>query len=530
MTMQIVEKSGEGLSRVYGVTVPVQDLTERLEARIAEISPQLNIKGFRPGKVPAAHVRRLYGKGLMQEIVEQAFTEGQKQALDQTKARPAGSPDFKVESDLQQVIDGKADLSFELAVEMMPEFTPVDIASIAVTRPVHEPSEEEVDAEVAELASQNRTFDAKTGEGVTAEDGDMVLADFVGRIDGVAFEGGSGEDAEIIIGSNRFIPGFEEQLKGAAPGSTVTVNVSFPEDYPVETLKGKPAEFEVTIKEVRAPKESSADDAFAERLGLPSLQALKDAVKSQIAQQLDSASRFKAKRALLDVLDEKHDFPLPPRMVEGEFEAIWNQVQADRQSGELSDEDKDKTEDQLKAEYRKIAERRVRLGLVLAEIGRLNDVTVSDTELNQAINAEARRYPGQEREVFEAYRTRPELQASLRAPIYEEKVVDLILSRAQVQDQPVSREALFAEDEVPAAYGEPGAQAEAKPKKAKAKKADAAPAEAAPFEAAPAEAAPAEAEAKPAKKSAKKAAPAGEEAAGEAAPAPAKKAAKKKAE
>ena len=529
MTMQIVEKSGEGLSRVYGVTVPAQDLTERLEARIAEISPQLNIKGFRPGKVPAAHVRRLYGKGLMQEIVEQAFTEGQKQALDQTKARPAGSPDFKVESDLQQVIDGKADLAFELAVEMMPEFNPVDVASISLTRPVHEPSEEEVDAEVAELASQNRTFEAKTGEGVKADEGDMVLADFVGRIDGVAFEGGSGEDAEIIIGSNRFIPGFEEQLAGAAPGSTVTVKVSFPDDYPVDTLKGKPAEFEVTVKEVRAPKETTADDAFAERLGLPSLQALKDAVKSQISQQLQQASRFKAKRALLDVLDEKHDFPLPPRMVEGEFEAIWNQVQADRQSGELSDEDKDKTEDQLKAEYRKIAERRVRLGLVLAEIGRLNDVTVSDSELNQAINAEARRYPGQEREVFEAYRNRPELQAGLRAPIYEEKVVDLILSKAQVQDQPVSRDELFAEDEVPAAYGEPGAQAEAKPKKAKAKKADAAPADAEAAQSA--EEAPAEAAAKPAKKpAAKKAAAPADEAAAEDKPAPAKKAAKKKAE
>jgi trigger factor len=466
MPMQIVEKSGEGLSRVYGITVPAGDLSERLEAKIAEISPQLNIKGFRPGKVPAAHVRRLYGKGLMQEIVEQAVSEGQQQALDKSKLRPAGSPDFKLDSDIEKVMDGKADLAFELAIEMMPEFTPVDIASISITRPVHEPSDADVDAEVAELAAQNRTYEAKTGKAVKAEEGDMVLADFLGRIDGEAFEGGAGEDAEIIIGSNRFIPGFEEQLKGAKPGAMVTVKVDFPADYPVETLKGKPAEFEVTVKEVRAAKDSAADDAFAERLGLPSLQALKDAVRSQISQQLQSASRFKAKRALLDVLDEKHSFDLPPRMVEGEFEAIWNQVQADRQSGELSDEDKDKTEDQLKAEYRKIAERRVRLGLVLAEIGRLNDVAVTDSELSAAINAEARRYPGQEREVFDAYRQRPDLQASLRAPIYEEKVVDLILSKAKVEDRKVSREELFAEDEVPDAYGE----AEAKPKKAKAAK------------------------------------------------------------
>ena len=474
MTMQIVEKSGQGLSRVYGVTIPAGDLSEKLDARIAELSPQLNIKGFRPGKVPPAHVRKLYGKGLMQEIVEQAVSEGQQQAIDQAKIRPASQPDFKLESDIEKVMDGKADLSFELALEAMPEFEPVDVATISVMRPVYEPTDAEVDQEVAELAAQNRTYEAKTGKSAKADDGDMVLADFVGRIDGEAFEGGSGEDAEIVIGSNRFIPGFEEQLKGAKAGETVTVKVSFPDDYPVDTLKGKPAEFEVTVKEVRAPAEAKADDAFAERLGLPSLQALKDAVKSQLGQQMQQASRFKAKRALLDVLDEKHDFPLPPRMVEGEFEAIWSQVQADRESGDLTDEDKDKTEDQLKSEYRKIAERRVRLGLVLAEIGRVHEVSVTDAELGAAINAEARRYPGQEREVFEAYRQRPDLQASLRAPLYEEKVVDLILSKAKVTDKPVSRDELFAEDDVPEAYNEGD-----KPKKAKAaaKKAEAAPAE-----------------------------------------------------
>ena len=505
MTMQIVEKSGDGLSRVYGVTVPAGDLSQKLEARIAEISPQINMKGFRPGKVPPAHVRKLYGKGLMQEIVEQAVTEGQQQALDQAKIRPAGQPDFKLESDIQKVMDGKADLSFELALEAMPEFEPVDVATLSLTRPVYEPTDAEIDSEIAELASQNRTFEAKTGKTVKADDGDMVVADFIGRIDGEAFEGGAGEAAEIIIGSNRFIPGFEEQLKGAKPGQAVTVKVSFPDDYPVPALKGKPAEFEVTVKEVRAPAESTADDAFAERLGLPSLQALKDAVKSQIVQQMQSASRFKAKRALLDVLDEKHDFDLPPRMVAGEFDAIWNQVQADRESGELSEEDKDKTEVQLKAEYRKIAERRVRLGLVLAEIGRVNDVSVSDSELSAAINAEARRYPGQEREVFDAYRQRPDLQASLRAPLYEEKVVDLILSKAKVTDKPVSRDELFAEDEVPDAYNEGG-----KPKKAKAaaKKADSVAAEDKPAKKPAAKKAAAADEAAPEKKpAAKKAAP-----------------------
>ena len=497
MTMQIVEKSGEGLSRVYGVTVPVKDLSEKLEARIAEISPQLNIKGFRPGKVPPNHVRKLYGKGLMQEIVEQAFSEGQQQALEQANARPAAQPDFKVESDLAKVLEGKSDLAFELALEVMPEFEPVDVTTLAVVRPVHQPTDEEIDAELAELAAGNRSYETKSGKAPKAEDGDMVVADFVGRIDGEAFEGGAGEDAEIIIGSNRFIPGFEEQLVGAKAGATVTVKVPFPADYPVATLAGKPAEFEVTVKDVRAPQEAAVDAAFAERLGLPSLESLRDAMRSQLAQQTETASRFKAKRALLDVLDEKHDFPLPPRMVEGEFQAIWSQVEADIKAGELADEDKDKSEDQLKAEYRKIAERRVRLGLVLAEIGRANNVVVSDAELNAAINAEARRYPGQEREVFEAYRQRTDLQAALRAPIYEEKVVDLILAKAKVEDRPVSRDELFAEDEAPAAYAE-----EAKPKKAKApaKKAKAEPA---------ADTAPA-AEDKPAKKAKAEAGPAGE--------------------
>ncbi|HTK35185.1 MAG TPA: trigger factor [Caulobacteraceae bacterium] len=493
MTLQIVEKSGEGLSRVYGVTVSAADLSQRLDARIAEISPQIQLKGFRPGKVPATHVRKMYGKGLMQEIVEQSVSEGQQQALEQAKVRPAASPDVTLESDLGAVLDGKADLSFQLAIEVMPEFEPIDVTAVELTRPVYAPSDEEVSAELDEIAAQNRTYEAKTGKAAKAEDGDMVVADFIGRIDGVAFEGGTGEDAEITIGSNRFIPGFEEQLIGAKPGSTVTVKVNFPDDYPVDALKGKPAEFEVTVKEVRAAKAGVADDALAERLGLADLAALKAALKSQLVGQYDQASRYKLKRALLDVLDAGHSFPLPPRMVEAEFEAIWRQVEQDKTAGELSEEDAAKTDDQLRAEYRRIAERRVRLGLVLAEIGRKHDVAVTDAELNQAINNEVRRYPGQEREVFEAFRTRPELQASLRAPIYEEKVVDLIIAKAKVADKAVTKDELFSEDELPAGYGEEGEAKAAKPaKKPAAKKAKA-----------DAEAAPA-AEDKPAKKPAAK--------------------------
>ena len=452
MSIQIVEKSGEGLSRVFGVTVPAATLSERLDQRIAELRPQMNIKGFRPGKVPAAHVKRMYGKSLMSEIIDQAVNEGQQQALS-GDIRPAASPEISVSSDLEKVLSGSADLSFDLAVELMPEFQTIDLASITLERPVHEPSDADVEAQLKELAEQGRTYEPKTGKAPKAADGDMVVGDFVGRIDGEAFEGGSMENAEVVIGANRFIPGFEDQLKGAKPATTVTISVTFPEDYGAKELAGKAAEFEFQVKEVKKPKTAEIDDELAKQFGLDSLDALKEALKSQIQQQYSRMSRFKAKRALLDVLDTGHAFPLPPRMVEGEFEAIWRQVEAEKASGELSDEDKAKTDEQLRAEYRKIAERRVRLGLVLAEIGRLNNVTVNDQELNAALFAEARRYPGQEQQVVEFYRKNPQAAAQLRAPIYEEKVVDLILAGAQVTDKPVTKEELEAEDDLPEGYG-----------------------------------------------------------------------------
>ncbi len=452
MSMQIVEKSGEGLSRVYGVTVPAATLHERLEAKIAEIRPQMNIKGFRPGKVPAAHVRKMYGKSLMSEIVEQAVNDGQAQALGD-KLRPAASPDIKLSSDMDQVLNGVADLAFDLEVELMPEFETMDLGKIKIERPVYTPTDAEVNESLKTIAEQNRTYETKTGKAVKAADGDMVVADFVGRIDGEVFEGGSMEGADIIIGSGRFIPGFEEQLIGAKVETAVTIKVSFPDDYGVDTLKGKAAEFETTIKEIKKPVTAKLDEDFAKTLGMESLEALTTAVRGQVEQQYTQASRFKAKRALLDVLDTGHDFPLPPRMVEGEFATIWQQVEQEKVAGELSDEDKAKSDDHLKDEYRKIAERRVRLGLVLAEIGRVNNVVVEDSELNAAMIAEARRYPGQEREVIDFYRQNPQAATQLRAPIYEEKVVDLILGQAKVKDKNVTKDEIMADDDLPEGYG-----------------------------------------------------------------------------
>jgi len=454
MSMQIVEKSGEGLSRVYGVTVPVADLAEKLEARIAEITPTLNIKGFRPGKVPTAHVRRLYGKALMSEVLEQTLSETTQKVITDKNLRPAGEPDLKPEGDLNAVIDGKADLSYELALDLMPEFTPVDAATLELKRPIYEPSEAEVDEAVAELVKQNRSYEPRTGKSVKAKDGDMVVIDFVGKLDGEAFDGGTATDAELTLGSGQFIPGFEEQLVGAKPDTDVEVKVTFPEGYQAAHLAGKEAVFEVKVKEVKAPVDTVADDAFAEKLGIENLEKLRELLKTNLAEQYARASRFKLKRALLDQLDAKHDFPLPPKMVEAEFASIWSQVQQDKTNGSLPDDDAEKTDEQLEAEYRKIAERRVRLGLVLAEVGRGENVQVTDQELAQAMRQEAMRYGAQAQQIFDLFRQNPNMQAQLRAPIFEDKVVDLIVAKAKVEDEPVSKEELLKEDDLPEGYGE----------------------------------------------------------------------------
>jgi trigger factor len=471
MSMQIVEKSGEGLSRVFGVTVPAADLEGLLAARIAEITPTLNIKGFRPGKVPTAHVRRLYGKALMSEVVEKTLNETTQKVLEDNKLRPAGDPDLKPEGDMEAVIDGKADLAYEIAVDVMPDFEPVDVSTLSLNRPVYAPTDKEVDEAVAELAKQNRTYESKTGKTVKAQDGDMVVIDFLGKLDGVPFDGGAAEDAELVLGSGQFIPGFEEQLVGAKPDTEVELKVTFPENYQAENLKGKEAVFEVKVKEVKGPVDAPADDAFAERLGIENLEKLRELLKGNLEREYAGASRFKLKRALLDQLDTKHDFPLPPKMVEAEFDAIWRQVEQDKEAGQLPPEDLKKSEKKLKEEYRKISERRVRLGLVLAEIGRANNVQVTEQELGEAMRAEAMKYGPQAQQVFDLFRQNPNAQAQLRAPIFEDKVVDLIVEKAKVKDTKVSKDDLMKDDDLPAGYGDDEAPKPAK-KKAAAKKAD----------------------------------------------------------
>ena len=521
--MQVTETLNDSLSRSYAVRVPAAELGALLDARIAEISPTLRIKGFRPGKVPAGHVRRLYGKALMGEVIEKTIEETSQKVLQENQLRVATQPDLKPSSDMEEVLAGRQDLTYALDVEVMPEFEPTDLATVELTRLVYRPAEAEVDAAVTEVAEQNRTYAAKTGKSVKAADGDQVLIDFIGRIDGKAFEGGTAEDAELVLGTGRFIPGFEEQLVGAKPDATLTVNVTFPDDYQVERLKGQTAEFEVTVKEVRAPKAAKADDDLAVSLGLSDLAALREAVRSNLEGEYQGASRFKLKRALLDVLDTRHDIPLPARMVDAEFEAIWRQVKADEESEGRAPEDEGKSEETLRAEYRRIAERRVRLGLVLAEIGRRENVVVTDQELNEAMRVQARQYGDMAQRMFDFMRDNPQAQANLRAPIYEEKVVDLIIARAKVKESEVSKEILLAEDDLPegileaaprkgkakvakAKTAKAKAESAPEPKAAKAKPAETV--EAAPEPKAAKAKAPAKAEAKPAAKAKVEAKPA----------------------
>jgi trigger factor len=464
--MQLTERRSEGLLRVYDVVVPAAELQQQLAAKIAEVQPRVRIKGFRPGKVPASHIRKVYGPSMMQDIINETVQRSTKESLEKVNARPASEPTLDVKSDLTQVVAGQSDLNFEVSLEIMPDFEPADLKGIAITRPISPVTDAQVEEELVEIAKQQRGFEDKDG---AAGDGDAVIVDFVGRIDGEAFSGGAADDAQVVIGSNQFIPGFEEQLKGAKAGDERILNVTFPEDYAEKTLAGKAAAFETKVKAVRAPKQGAPDDAWAQELGMENLNAVKEALRQRIQTQHMTQSRAKAKRALFDKLDALHDFELPPRMVDAEFNQIWRQIEADKQAGRLDPSDAGKSDEDLKSEYRAIAERRVRLGLLLAEIGRRHKVEVTDQEVAQAISNQARNFPGQERQIFEMYQRNPQMVAGIRAPLYEEKVVDYLLELVSVTNEEVSRDVLFADDEPPA----PPAAAEKKPrKKAKAEPAE----------------------------------------------------------
>ena len=473
--MQVVEKSAEGLSRVIAVTIPASELNAKLDAKAAEVAPQMKLKGFRPGKVPVSHVRKTYGRDLMGEIVNDALNQSSQKALDDAKLRPAAPAEMKLVSNMDQVVAGKEDLSYEMALEVMPDFKPVDPKSLKLTRPVYEASDADLDEALKELAGQAKTYEDKGGKAPKAADGDQLTIDFVGKIDGEVFEGGSAEDADLIIGSNRFIPGFEEQLTGLKTGDEKTIKVTFPSDYPAANLKGKDAEFDIKVQQVKVPGETKVDDDFAKSLGLESLDKLKELLRGQLEQETAGLTRTQMKRQLLDKLAADYDFEVPPSMVEAEFGQIWQQIQSEIAKEDDPEAALKEIEDE-KDDYRRIAERRVRLGLLLSEIGQANGVEVTQQEMQMLLQQAAQQYRPEDRERFVEYvRNEPMAQAQLRAPLYEDKVVDFLFDKAEITEREVTR------DELEAAIEAEETVEEAKPaKKAPAKKADEPKAEAKP--------------------------------------------------
>lgn len=445
--MQVIETLSEGLKRELQITIPAKDLESKLMERMVSLKDQVRINGFRPGKVPLSHIKKTYGRSIMAEIVQETITKTSEETLEERGERAAMQPQIDMtedENEANEILDGRKDLDITMSYEIMPSFEVGDLSGITIEKPMVDVANEEVMEQIEKIGEQSRPFEEKKGK---SKDGDRITMSYLGKIDGEAFDGGADENGQLVLGSGQFIPGFEEQLLGKKAGDEVVVKVTFPEEYGAAHLAGKEAEFDIVVKEVAQPTDLKIDDEFAKNLGLESLDKLKEIITSQIAGQYASASRQKVKRQLLDQLDEKYDFALPPTMLEQEFQGIWEQVMKDLGEAEKTFEDEDTTEEKAREEYMAIAERRVRLGLVLAEIGDKNKIQVTEDEMRNAILQQAQQYPGQEKEIFEFFQKNPQQLAGIRAPIFEEKVVDYILELAAVTEKKVTKEELLAEED-----------------------------------------------------------------------------------
>ena len=460
--MQITETSSEELKREYKIVVGADDIEDKVAAKLNDLGKTITLPGFRPGKVPVSLLRKRFGKSVMGEVLEEAVSASSQQAIQDNSLTPALQPKIEV----TQFEEG-ADLEYTMAVEIMPAIEMPDFASIELERLVLKAGDEEVDEALERMAEQQKTYETVEGE-AAAGDTDAVLIDFSGTINGEEFEGGAAEGHLLELGSGRFIPGFEEQLVGAKAGDKKNVDVTFPDDYPAADLASKSAVFAVEVKEVRVAKSAPIDDELATRMGLEDLAALKEAVKGQIAQEYAGMSRDRLKRGLLDALSEAHDFGVPEGMIDQELEAILEQFRSLGERNELEEEDKDKSEDELREEYRPIAERRIRLGLLLGRVGETNNIIVNDDEVSRALTENARRFPGRERQVIEFYQSNPQAMAQLKAPLFEDKVVDFILELASVSERTVTRDELMQEPEQEEKTAD--ADADATKKKSKPKK------------------------------------------------------------
>jgi trigger factor len=447
--MQVTETLAEGLKHEFQINVPASDLDAKADARLVDLKDKVRLNGFRPGKVPVSHLKKVYGRSVMAETVEQTIRDTNTKIFTERGFRLATEPKVTMpteEKAVEDILTGKSDLNYTVSIEVVPSIQLADFKGFSVEKPVADVTDADVDEAIKRIADANRSYVAK-GEGAKAEIGDRVTVSFKGSIEGTLFEGGTGENIQVVIGSNTFIPGFEEQLLGMAAGETRTLKVSFPKNYTNLELAGKPAEFETTASLIEAPQDTEINDEFAKTLGMESLDKLKEAARARLAAEYAGATRQRVKRMLLDRLDEAHRFEAPPSLVDQEFNLMWNSIRAEMESGGKSFADEDTTEEAAKEEYRKIADRRVRLGLVLSEIGEKNKITVTEDEVSRAVIERARAMPGREKEVWEYYQKNANALAQLRAPIYEDKVVDFLLELANVSEKKVTREELYKDED-----------------------------------------------------------------------------------
>ena len=449
--MQVTETLSEGLKRAYTVVVPAADIESKRTARLTDLGKTLNIPGFRPGKVPLPVVRQRYGSAVTAEVLEESVSEATRQVLNDRGLRPALQPKIDLVNPDVGACAAK-DLEFKVELELMPEITPPDFGAISLTRLKADVAPETIDKTLADIAQRNRELADITAEELGdrgAAKGEVLTVDYVGRIDGTEFPGGTGTDINIEVGGEGFIPGFSEQVEGMKPGETRTIEVTFPAEYGAPDLAGKAAAFEITAKKLSRAVVPAVDDELAKKLGFDDLAATRQAITERMQNEYDQLARLKLKRQLMDALAEVTQFASPEGMVDQEFNQIWQRLEADRKEGRLDEEDKAKDEETLKSDYRAIAERRVRLGLLLAEIGRANSITVGADEMSRAMRMEASRYPGREQQVLEFFRQNAQAAEMLRGPLFEDKVVDLVLELAKIEEKPATPEELVMDPATP---------------------------------------------------------------------------------
>jgi len=445
--MQVTETLNEGLKREIKIVVPKEDMSAQLEAKLETLKGQVKLNGFRQGKVPKSHLQQMYGKSAMAEIVNEYVSTRTGEVLKEREERAAQQPEINMtedEKEADEILAGKKDFEFTMVYEVIPEINVPELEKLKFTRPVAEVSGKEIDEQIEKIGDNMKPYEEKKGK---AAEGDRIIMNYLGKIDGEAFEGGADNDAQLVLGSGQFIPGFEDQLKGKKAGDETVVKVKFPDEYGAKHLAGKDAEFDVTVNKVEAPGKLEINDEFATKLGMENVEKLKEAVRGQIEGQYTSFSRAKIKREILDTLDKKTKMELPEKMVEQEFNNIWTQMNSELERAGKTFKDEGTTEAKAKKEYQTLAERRVRLGLVLAEIGEKSDVQVTDDEMQAAVYQQIQQYPGQEEQVLNYFKENPDAVAGLRAPLYEDKVIDFIVEKAEVKDKTVSKEELMKEEE-----------------------------------------------------------------------------------